>query len=187
MAETAELDTFRAETCDWLRAHCPPAMREPVGSDADVCWGGRNPSFSSPAQKAWMEAMGARGWTAPGWPAEYGGGGLSVAETRILREEMAALGCRNPLNSFGISMLGPVLLAFGSEAQKREHLPPIVRGEIRWCQGYSEPDAGSDLVGLATRAEDRGDHFVVTGQKIWTSYADQADWIFCLVRTDPGN
>jgi acyl-CoA dehydrogenase len=187
MAEPADLAGFRAETRAWLLANCPPAMREPVRSDEDICWGGRNPSFSSPEQKAWMEAMGARGWTAPDWPAEYGGGGLSAGETRVLREEMAALGCRNPLNSFGISMLGPALLRFGSEAQKRQHLPPIVRGEIRWCQGYSEPGAGSDLVGLATRAEDRGDHFVVTGQKIWTSYADKADWIFCLVRTTQDN
>jgi alkylation response protein AidB-like acyl-CoA dehydrogenase len=131
--------------------------------------------------------MGSRGWTAPDWPSEYGGGGLSAAETKIQREEMAALGCRNPLHSFGISMLGPALLKFANEGQKHEYLPPIVRGEIRWCQGYSEPGAGSDLVSLATKAEDRGDHFVVTGQKIWTSYADKGDWIFCLVRTDPAN
>ena len=97
---------------------------------------------------------------------------------------MRALGCRPPLHSFGIWMLGPALLKFGSEAQKREHLPKIARGEIRWCQGYSEPNAGSDLASLATRAEDHGDHFVVNGQKIWTTYADKADWIFCLVRTD---
>ena len=98
---------------------------------------------------------------------------------------MRRLGCRSPLDSFGIWMLGPALLRYGSEAQKREYLPQIARGEIRWCQGYSEPDAGSDLASLATRAEDRGDHFLVNGQKIWTSYADKADWIFCLVRTDP--
>jgi acyl-CoA dehydrogenase len=97
---------------------------------------------------------------------------------------MRALGCRPPLYSFGIWMLGPALLKFGNEAQKRAHLPKIARGEIRWCQGYSEPNAGSDLASLATRAEDRGDHYLVNGQKIWTSYADQADWIFCLVRTD---
>jgi alkylation response protein AidB-like acyl-CoA dehydrogenase len=99
---------------------------------------------------------------------------------------MRSLGCRTPLQSFGIWMLGPALLKFGTEAQKQEHLPRIVRGEIRWCQGYSEPGSGSDLASLQTRAEDRGDHFIVNGQKIWTSYADQADWIFCLVRTDPG-
>ena len=179
-----DLDQFRGETRAWLEANCPPAMREPVRSDKDACWGGRNPKFSSPEQKLWMERMGARGWTVPDWPKQYGGGGLSPAETKILREEMARLNCRNPLNSFGISMLGPALLKYGSEAQKLEHLPRIARGEIRWCQGYSEPNAGSDLAGLATSAEDMGDHFLVNGQKVWTSYADEADWIFCLVRTD---
>jgi acyl-CoA dehydrogenase len=129
--------------------------------------------------------MAARGWTVPEWPKEYGGGGLSRDEGRILRGELRRLGCRSPLDSFGIWMLGPALLRYGSEAQKREYLPQIARGEIRWCQGYSEPNAGSDLASLATRAEDRGDHFLVNGQKIWTSYADKADWIFCLVRTDP--
>jgi acyl-CoA dehydrogenase len=119
------------------------------------------------------------------WPKEYGGGGLSREEEKILREEMRAINARSPLESFGIWMLGPALLHFGSEAQKKEHLPKIARGEIRWCQGYSEPGAGSDLASLQTKAEDKGDHFLVNGQKIWTSYADKADWIFCLVRTDP--
>jgi alkylation response protein AidB-like acyl-CoA dehydrogenase len=119
----------------------------------------------------------------PDWPSEYGGGGLSAAETKILKEEMAAIGARNPLMSFGISMLGPALLKFGTESQKKHYLGQIARGEIRWCQGYSEPGAGSDLAGLQTRAEDAGDHYVVNGQKVWTSYADEADWIFCLVRT----
>ena len=128
--------------------------------------------------------MAERGWTVPAWPREYGGGGLSADEAKVLAQEMRALGCRLPLASFGIWMLGPALLKFGSEAQKREHLPKIVRGEIRWCQGYSEPNAGSDLASLQTRADDRGDHYIVNGQKIWTSYADKADWIFCLVRTD---
>ncbi|AJP71897.1 acyl-CoA dehydrogenase family protein [Sphingomonas hengshuiensis] len=182
MAEDPE--TFRTETRSWLEANCPPAMREPMRSDKDATWGGRNPSFAHPDQKVWMDRMGARGWTVPDWPREYGGGGLSAAETKILREEMARLRCRNPLNSFGISMLGPALLKYGTEAQKLEHLPKIARGEIRWCQGYSEPNAGSDLAGLQTSAEDMGDHFLVNGQKVWTSYADEADWIFCLVRTD---
>ncbi len=123
----------------------------------------------------------------PDWPKQYGGGGLSPAEAKALRDEMARLGCRPPLNSFGISMLGPALLKYGSEAQKLEHLPPIARGEIRWCQGYSEPNAGSDLASLATKAEDQGDYFLVNGQKVWTSYADKADWIFCLVRTNPAD
>jgi alkylation response protein AidB-like acyl-CoA dehydrogenase len=128
--------------------------------------------------------MAERGWTAPTWPREYGGAGLSAEEAKVLAEEIRSLGCRPPLMSFGIWMLGPALLKFGTHEQKLEHLPKIARGEIRWCQGYSEPDAGSDLASLATRAVDHGDHLVVTGQKIWTSYADQADWIFCLVRTD---
>ena len=97
---------------------------------------------------------------------------------------MKRIGARSPLDSFGIWMLGPALLKFGTEDQKKEHLPPVARGEIRWCQGYSEPAAGSDLASLATKCEDMGDHFVVNGQKVWTSYADKADWIFCLVRTD---
>jgi len=179
-----DLDTFRAETRAWLEANCPAEMREPVRSDADVVWGGRDQSKMTPAQKQWMDAMGARGWTVPDWPKQYGGGGLSPAETKILREEMARLKCRNPLNSFGISMLGPALLKYGTEAQKIEHLTKIARGEIRWCQGYSEPGAGSDLASLQTSAEDKGDHYLVNGQKVWTSYANYADWIFCLVRTD---
>ena len=178
-----DIDTFRAETRAWLEANCPPEMREPVRSDKDACWGGRDQSMLTPAQKAWMDAMGAKGWTVPDWPSDYGGGGLSPAETKVLREEMAAIRARNPLNSFGISMLGPALLKYGTQAQKLEHLPKIARGEIRWCQGYSEPNAGSDLAGLAASAEDAGDHYIVNGQKVWTSYADKADWIFCLVRT----
>jgi alkylation response protein AidB-like acyl-CoA dehydrogenase len=178
-----DLDTFRSETRAWLAENCPPEMREPVRSDTDVCWGGRNFTLSSPAQKDWLDRMAARGWTVPDWPRAYGGGGLSAAQTKILREEMAAIRARNPLNSFGISMLGPALLKYGTEEQKLEHLPKIARGEIRWCQGYSEPNAGSDLAGLAASAEDAGDHYIVNGQKVWTSYADKADWIFCLVRT----
>ncbi len=179
----SDLDTFRADTRVWLAENCPPEMREPVRSDADICWGGRHFVPSSPAQKDWLDRMAARGWTVPDWPKEYGGGGLSAAETKVLREEMAAIRARNPLNSFGISMLGPALLKYGTEEQKLEHLPRIARGEIRWCQGYSEPNAGSDLAGLAASAEDGGDHYIVNGQKVWTSYADKADWIFCLVRT----
>ena len=179
-----DIEVFRTDARAWLEENCPPDMRMPLRSEADVCWGGRHAAFSSPGQKLWLERMGAKGWTVPDWPQAYGGGGLAPAQTKALREEMARLGCRNPLNSFGISMLGPALLRYGTEAQKREHLPQIARGEIRWCQGYSEPNAGSDLASLATKAEDRGEHFLVNGQKVWTSYADKADWIFCLVRTD---
>jgi alkylation response protein AidB-like acyl-CoA dehydrogenase len=182
--DSAELAGFRAETRAWLLANCPPEMRLPMASEDEVCWGGRKFQFSSPAQQLWLQRMAERGWTVPTWPRAYGGGGLSSLQAKVLAQEMRALNCRSPLNSFGIWMLGPALLQFGTEAQKLEHLPPIARGEIRWCQGYSEPNAGSDLASLATRAEDRGDHFIINGQKIWTSYADKADWIFCLVRTD---
>jgi alkylation response protein AidB-like acyl-CoA dehydrogenase len=181
----SDLETFRKETRAWLEANCPPEMRKPATGEDDTCWGGRRVTFKSDAQRQWMERMAAKGWTVPEWPREYGGGGLSRDEAKILRQEMAALGCRSPLDSFGIWMLGPALLKYGNEAQKKEHLPKIARGEIRWCQGYSEPGAGSDLASLQTRAELRGDHFIVNGSKIWTSYADKADWIFCLVRTDP--
>ena len=185
--DTPDLAAFRAETRAWLQANCPPEMRQPMASEEDVCWGGRKFRPSSPAQKLWLDRMAARGWTVPTWPQAYGGAGLSSLQAKVLAQEMRALNCRSPLNSFGIWMLGPALLKFGTEAQKLEHLPPLARGEIRWCQGYSEPNAGSDLASLATKAEDMGDHFVVNGQKIWTSYADKADWIFCLVRTDTSN
>ena len=179
-----DLETFRAETRAWLETNCPAEMREPVRSEDDACWGGRNFIFKNPAQKQWLEACAAKGYTVPDWPKAYGGAGLSSAETKILRSEMAKLGCRSPLSSFGIWMLGPALLKFGTEEQKVHYLNQIARGEIRWCQGYSEPGSGSDLVSLQTFGEDKGDHWNVNGQKIWTSYADKADWIFCLVRTD---
>ncbi|NQV94257.1 MAG: acyl-CoA dehydrogenase family protein, partial [Sphingomonadales bacterium] len=179
----SDLEAFRAETAAWLEANCPPEMREPMVDESDAVWGGRNPTYK-PGQKEWLDIMAAKGWTVPDWPKEYGGGGLSRAEAKILGQEMARLKCRSPLSSFGIWMLGPALLHFGTEAQKTHFLPPIARGEIRWCQGYSEPGSGSDLASLQTSAVDQGDHFLVNGQKIWTSYADKADWIFCLTRTD---
>ncbi len=175
---------FRDEVRAWLDENCPPTMRTPYDSEDDIVWGGRNPAFTHPDQRLWLERMGARGWTVPGWPKDYGGGGLDKAEVKVLREELGRIRARPALESFGISMLGPALLKYGSEDQKREYLPQIARGEIRWCQGYSEPGAGSDLAGLQTKAEDKGDHYLVNGSKIWTSYADKADWIFCLVRTD---
>ena len=182
-----DLETFRAETRAWLEANCPPEMREPARIEDDVYWGGRNARFQSEAQKAWFEACVAKGYTVPAWPKEYGGAGLGPAEAKVLREEMNRIGARPPLSSFGIWMLGPALLQFGTEGQKKRFLGEIARGEIRWCQGYSEPGSGSDLVSMQTFGEDRGDHWVVNGQKIWTSYADKADWIFCLVRTDKAN
>jgi len=180
-----DLEIFRAETRAWLEQNCPADMRKPMTSEGDTFWGGRNAKFSSEAQRVWFERMRDRGWTVPHWPREYGGGGLDGEEAKIVRQEMAAIGARAPLTSFGISMLGPALLKYGTEAQKKEHLPDITAGLIRWCQGYSEPNAGSDLASLQTRAVADGDDYVINGQKIWTSYANYADWIFCLVRTDP--
>ena len=177
------LEQFRHETRAWLEENCPPTMRTPM-PDEERVWGGKNPVFKHPDSKRWMERMVERGWTAPSWPRKYGGGGLTPEEAAILNEEMRRLECRPPLFSFGLGMLGPLLLDIGTEEQKAHYLPPIVRGEIWWCQGYSEPGAGSDLANLQTRAEDKGDHYLVNGQKIWTSYAHHADWIFCLVRTD---
>jgi acyl-CoA dehydrogenase len=177
-------ESFRQEVRDWLEANCPESMRSPLRSEAEACWGGRNFEFLSEDQRLWLERMADKGWTAPTWPREYGGGGLDREQDKILKEELARIHARAPLISFGISMLGPALLKFGSEEQKHQHLPAIVRGEIRWAQGYSEPNAGSDLASLAARCEDRGDHFILNGSKIWTSYGDLGDWMFCLVRTD---
>lgn len=179
-----DLETFRAETRAWLEANCPDEMRRPMKGESDAVWGGRKAVFELEAQKTWLDRMAAKGWTVPEWPVAYGGGGLSKAEAKVLREEMGRIKARSPLLSFGIWMLGPALLKYGNEDQKLEHLPKIARGEIRWAQGYSEPNAGSDLAALMTKCEDKGDHYLVNGQKIWTSYADQADWIFVLVRTD---
>jgi len=177
------LDQFRAETRAWLEENCPASMRTPM-PEREMPWGGRNGQFPNPDTKLWLDRMAERGWTAPTWPKEYGGGGLDKAHDKVLQEELSRISARPALTSFGVWMLGPALLEFASEEQKKHYLPQIVRGEIRWCQGYSEPGAGSDLAGLQTRAEDKGDHYLVNGQKVWTSYADKCDWIFCLVRTD---
>lgn len=179
----SDLESFREETRVWLEANCPEELRTPIGSEDDIVWGGRNCKLSEP-QRLWLDRMAAKGWTVPEWPAEYGGGGLDKAHAKVLRDEMKRIKARAPLQSFGIWMLGPALLKYGTHEQKLEHLPPITRGEIRWAQGYSEPNAGSDLAAIMTKCEDKGDHYLVNGQKIWTSYADQADWIFALVRTD---
>jgi len=179
----SDLETFRTETRAWLEENCPASMRTPMPED-EVPWGGRNGQFPNPDTKVWLERMGAKGWTAPIWPTVYGGGGLSKDEHQVLQQELASIKARPALFSFGLWMLGPALLEFANEEQKLEYLPQIVRGEIRWCQGYSEPGAGSDLAGLQTKCVEDGDEYVINGQKVWTSYADQADWIFCLVRTD---
>ena len=178
-----QLEEFRLETRKWLDANCPPSMRTPMVDD-EVVWGGRNATFKNPDSKLWLDRMAEKGWTAPEWPKEYGGGGLSRAEARVLEQEMRRIKARAPLFSFGLWMFGPALLEFGNHEQKLRFIPDIVKGKIRWCQGYSEPGAGSDLAGLQTRCEDKGDHYLINGQKVWTSYADKADWIFCLVRTD---
>jgi len=178
-----ELETFREETRRWLVANAPASMYEPFKSTDDLCWGGKKAQHP-PDVKRWLDLMAERGWTAPTWPREYGGGGLSRQEAKVLAEEMAKLRLRPPLTGFGLSMIGPLLLQEGSEELKRAHVPPIARGEIRWCQGYSEPGSGSDLASLQTKAVREGDVFVLNGQKVWTSYAEKADWMFLLVRTD---
>lgn len=177
------LEEFQQSTRAWLEENCPKSMRTPMVQE-EIVWGGRNPSFSNPDSKLWLERMAEKGWTCPSWPTEFGGGGLSKEEAIILSKELARINARPALTSFGISMLGPVLLEYGSHAQIMEHVPGIVRGEIRWCQGYSEPGSGSDLASLGTKAELQGDYYLINGSKVWTSYADKADWIFCLVRTD---
>ncbi len=179
----ADLETFRAEVRAWLDANAPAGVRTPPRTPDELCWGGRKGSYPEDVRR-WLALMAERGWTAPTWPREYGGGGLSKAEARVLGEEMARLRLRPPLTGFGLEMIGPLLLQVGNEEQKREHLPRIVRGEIRWCQGYSEPGAGSDLAGLQTRAVRDGDDYILNGQKVWTSYGDKSDWMFLLVRTD---
>ncbi|HEY8617201.1 acyl-CoA dehydrogenase family protein [Phenylobacterium sp.] len=177
----ADLDAFRAEARAWLDENFPKSL----ASDTDA----QQAAAQSPAAPTgdfavWKQRMAEKGWGAPTWPKQYGGGGLSSAEARVLADEMNRMGAVNPIAGMGISMFGPTLLEYGNEAQKQQHIPPIVRGEIRWCQGFSEPGAGSDLASLQTKAEDKGDHFLVNGQKIWTSGAQYADWCFCLVRTD---
>ncbi|HYR95278.1 MAG TPA: acyl-CoA dehydrogenase family protein [Candidatus Binatus sp.] len=180
----ADQERFRDDTRRWLDANAPASMRGPLTNPDDLCWGGKKTRYPADV-KRWLDVMAERGWTAPTWPREYGGGGLSKEEAKVLAEEMAKARLRPPLTGFGLSMIGPLLLQEGSEELKREHLPRIVRGEIRWCQGYSEPGAGSDLASLQTRAVREGDWFLVNGQKVWTSYGDKADWMFLLVRTDP--
>ena len=178
-----DLETFRAETRVWLEVNCPVSMRTPAPEN-EVIWGGRRQEWVNPDSRVWLERMKSRGWTVPRWPREYGGGGLSSDEDKVVTEEMARIKARPPLQGAGIWMLGPALLEFASEEQKQRFLPEIAGGEIRWCQGYSEPGHGSDLAGLQTKCEDQGDHYLVNGAKIWTSNAHHADWIFCLVRTD---
>jgi alkylation response protein AidB-like acyl-CoA dehydrogenase len=181
----ADLESFRAEVHDWLVAHAPKSLVGFEPGETGGNWGGRNPRWDLPDMEPWLAMCAERGWTAPTWPREYGGGGLDAAQARAITQEMAKLKLPPPLTGFGLTMIGPTLLQFSDEEQKQEHLPKICRGEIRWCQGYSEPDAGSDLASLQTRAVRDGDDFVITGSKVWTSFGDVSDWIFALVRTDP--
>lgn len=174
------LDEFRQEVRAWLDANFPKAlvgkggaMMTPQGADS-----------AGPEGTAWRKAVGAKGWGTPTWPKAYGGGGLSKAEAAVLAKEMARAGAWSPIGGMGIMMFGPTLLEYGSEEQKRRHIPSICTADIRWCQGYSEPGAGSDLAALQTFAEDSGDHYLVNGQKTWTSGGQWADWCFALVRTD---
>jgi alkylation response protein AidB-like acyl-CoA dehydrogenase len=179
-----DIEEFRVVTRQWLQANCPASMRLPITQEQMV-WGGSQVKFSNEDQRIWFERMRERGWFAPGWPTEFGGGGLTPQQSRIVEEQMLSLGCRQPQFNLGVWMLGPVLLEIGTEAQKREHLPPMAQGRVRWCQGFSEPNAGSDLASLKTSAkQDEDGNFVVNGSKIWTSYGDAADWMYALVRTD---
>jgi acyl-CoA dehydrogenase len=174
-----ELEVFRQETRSWLEENCPASLRV-------LAPGGVKQAATQEENDQWMAAAASRGLTTPTWPKEYGSAGLSKPELRVLREELGRIGTFVPAVSFfGVAMLGPVLLEYGNEEQKQEHLTKITRGEINWCQGYSEPGAGSDLAGLQTRAVRDGDHYIINGSKIWTTQANVADWIFCLVRTNP--
>ena len=176
-----ELDAFRTEAREWLEENFPKSLRKnPDEVTEQVMSGGKTTGDVD----LWRQRMGAKGWGVPTWPKQYGGGGLSAAEARVLGEEMSRIGARNPIVGMGPGMFGNTLLEYGNEEQKKKHFPPIVKGELRWCQGFSEPGSGSDLASLSTKAEDKGDHFLVNGQKIWTSGAQFADWCFCLVRTD---
>ena len=161
---------YREEVREWLQHNYPKGA-----SQADP---------ASDVAQEWLARLIEKGWTAPHWPTEYGGAGLDSRHHRILLEEMLAVGASIPDGGMGMGLIGPTLLEYGTQAQKLRHLTPIVRRELRWCQGYSEPNAGSDLANVQTRAVDQGDHFLVNGQKIWTSGANFADWIFALVRTD---
>ncbi|MCP5179876.1 MAG: acyl-CoA dehydrogenase family protein [Pseudomonadales bacterium] len=179
----AKLEQFRGEARAWLAANFPRSL---VGKAAVYMTYDLDVPMEGDAL-AWRTALGEKGWGTPTWPTEYGGGGLSQMEARVLQEEMHAIGAFNPipiLAGMGVTMVGPTVLEYGTEDQKQRHLPPIARGEVRWCLGYSEPNAGSDLASLATKAVDKGDYWEINGQKIWTSGADISQWCGALVRTD---
>ena len=179
---TNELESFSLEVDAWIEEHCPESMRSPMPVSEQV-WASSDIHFPTTDSKIWFDAMVSKGWCTPEWPVEYGGGGLSFEESKVLRSRLKFFGCRPAQINFGISMLGPVILEFGTEAQKKEFLPKISRGEIWWCQGFSEPGAGSDLANISTSAVLKGSEYLINGSKIWTSEANKADWMYCLVRT----
>ncbi len=180
MPATETLESFRTEVRTWLDANFPKSLAsDPSGQLAKLQ---AKPESKEATQ--WRKALGAKGWGVPMWPKDVGGGGLTREQAKILADEMAKIGARNPIGGMGVSFFGPTLLEYGSDALKKEHFPGIVNGDVWWCQGYSEPGAGSDLASLRTFAEDKGDHFLVNGQKIWTSGAQNADRCYCLVRTN---
>ncbi len=173
---TPEQSAFREEVRAWIRAAMPAHIREKAAIDAH---------FEHEEIMEWHRILHQKGWAAPHWPREWGGPGLDVTRRFILTEELELAGAPG-LSPFGLSMVGPLLLQFGTEAQKKRFLPKIVAGEEVWCQGYSEPNAGSDLASLKLRAEPDGNgNYILNGQKTWTTYAQHADWIFVLTRTDP--
>jgi len=178
-------EPFRAELVELLEHELPRLLggAPPTGGDY---WGGRRPELPHPMSQRYCQILAERGLTAPTWPKAYGGGGLDAAHAKVLLEELRRLHLPLPLIGFGLSMIGPTLLQFGTEDQRREHLPKITRGEIRWAQGYSEPNAGSDLASVQATARIAGDEIVLNGQKVWTSYGDKADWMFGIFRTDGG-
>ncbi len=178
----SDLEAFRDEVCSWLEQNCPPSRRKLREGETAPAWD--SPEFVVETE-AWKTRLADKGWTAPTWPREYGGGGLEPAQAKVLAEEMQRIGTFSPVGGFGMVMLGPVLLEFGNEDQKKRFLPDIIHGRTVWCQGYSEPGAGSDLASLQTRATPDGDDYRINGSKIWTTSANTADWMFCLVRTDP--
>jgi alkylation response protein AidB-like acyl-CoA dehydrogenase len=181
MENNLEPEAFRAEARAWLEKNFPAALRGKSGGLDELDGGALSDDMA-----LWKRRMGAKGWGTPTWPSEYGGGGLNSGQAKVLGQEMARAGAFNPLMAgMGVTMIGPTILDYGTEAQKQAHIPPIVRGEVRWCVGYSEPNAGSDLASLQTKCVDAGDHWVVNGQKVWTSGAQWSDWCGCLVRTDP--
>ena len=168
------LDAFRAEVRDFCERELPTSIRHKQE---------RGQHLEKPEYDAWLKKLGGKGWLTGKWPKQHGGLGWSPEQSMIFSEELGRAGAP-PITPFGVTMAGPVIYTFGTEAQKAQHLPGIMKNDFWWCQGYSEPGAGSDLAGLKTKAVRDGDHYVVNGQKIWTSLAHWADWIFCLVRTD---